>query len=96
MTTVTDSNVHNIAVKGTFDDCQACKNPYIRPSHHIDFRRLGHRKSSFRRPIFQRETSSGRSQLHQLGPNFGTDCLLLPLLFSRTEISSTWYLRRRG
>ena len=25
MTTVTDSNVHNIAVKGTFDDCQACK-----------------------------------------------------------------------
>lgn len=26
MTTVTDSNVHNIAVKGTFDDCQACKN----------------------------------------------------------------------
>ena len=22
MTTVTDANVHNIAVKGTFDDCQ--------------------------------------------------------------------------
>ena len=24
MTTVTDTNVHNLAVKGTFDDCQAC------------------------------------------------------------------------
>ena len=22
MTTITDANVHNIAVKGTFDDCQ--------------------------------------------------------------------------
>lgn len=22
MTTVTDKNVHNVAVKGTFDDCQ--------------------------------------------------------------------------
>jgi threonine synthase len=22
MTTVTDANVHNVAVKGTFDDCQ--------------------------------------------------------------------------
>jgi len=53
MTTVTDSNVHNIAIKGTFDDCQACKNLYICPSYHINFRRLGHRKSSFRRPIVQ-------------------------------------------
>jgi len=25
MTTVTDSNVHNIAIKETFDDCQVCK-----------------------------------------------------------------------
>ena len=24
MTTVTDANVHNLAVKGTFDDCQVC------------------------------------------------------------------------
>ena len=24
MTTITDANVHNIAVKGTFDDCQVC------------------------------------------------------------------------
>jgi len=24
MTTVTDANVHNVAVKGTFDDCQVC------------------------------------------------------------------------
>lgn len=26
MTTVTDANVHNVAVKGTFDDCQVCAN----------------------------------------------------------------------
>ena len=25
MTTVTDSNVHNIAVRGTFDECQVCR-----------------------------------------------------------------------
>jgi len=24
MTTITDANVHNVAVKGTFDDCQVC------------------------------------------------------------------------
>jgi threonine synthase len=30
MTTVTDSNVHNVAVKGTFDDCQVCSSN----SHH--------------------------------------------------------------
>jgi len=26
MTTVTDANVHNVAVKGTFDDCQVRAN----------------------------------------------------------------------
>ena len=25
MTTVLDPNVHNVAVKGTFDDCQVCQ-----------------------------------------------------------------------
>ncbi|KAJ3008116.1 hypothetical protein NUW54_g3277 [Trametes sanguinea] len=29
MTTVTDANVHNLAVQGTFDDCQVC-DPYSR------------------------------------------------------------------
>jgi threonine synthase len=24
MTTVLDANVHNLAVEGTFDDCQVC------------------------------------------------------------------------
>jgi threonine synthase len=24
MTTISDANVHNVAVKGTFDDCQVC------------------------------------------------------------------------
>ena len=36
MTTVTDYNVHNVAVKGTFDDCQvSVANKSQRP--HIDF-----------------------------------------------------------
>jgi len=30
MTTITDANVHNIAVTGTFDDCQVL-HPYFRP-----------------------------------------------------------------
>lgn len=28
MTTVTDENVHNLAVKGTFDDCQVFDIPF--------------------------------------------------------------------
>lgn len=32
MTTVTDANVHNIAVKGTFDDCQV---RFLQSIHHI-------------------------------------------------------------
>ena len=68
--------------------------PFVRATTLI--RRLGHCKSSFCRPIVQREASFGRSQFHQLGPNFGPDCLLLPLLFSCTKISSTWHFGRRG
>lgn len=30
MTTVLDSNVHNIAVKGTFDDCQVSLSTLLR------------------------------------------------------------------
>lgn len=29
MTTVLDNNVHNLAVKGTFDDCQVNNNNYV-------------------------------------------------------------------
>lgn len=32
MTTVLDENVFNLAVKGTFDDCQASYCPLLRPS----------------------------------------------------------------
>jgi threonine synthase len=31
MTTITDANVHNVAVKGTFDDCQVLTPPI----HHL-------------------------------------------------------------
>lgn len=36
MTTVTDYNVHNVAVKGTFDDCQVRRTSspdFIMPTH---------------------------------------------------------------
>ena len=63
MTTVTDANVHNVAVKGTFDDCQVRvskgnidHNPYLNP--------LGHRESSFRRSRIQRFPSFSSCQLH--------------------------------
>lgn len=29
MTTVLDANVHNLAVEGTFDDCQAMLKPHL-------------------------------------------------------------------
>lgn len=32
MTTVLDANVHNLAVDGTFDDCQACPDPHRLPN----------------------------------------------------------------
>ena len=36
MTTVLDKNVHNLAVEGTFDDCQVCCNPSFRHYHDGD------------------------------------------------------------
>lgn len=49
MTTVMDQNVHNLAVKGTFDDCQ------VRPSRPLSTNTLltythpaGHRQGSLR------------------------------------------------
>lgn len=32
MTTVTDANVHNVAVRGTFDDCQVSPKEWISDS----------------------------------------------------------------
>ena len=59
MTTVTDANVHNIADKGTFDDCQV---------------RLSYGRISFSLPdsdsgLFLNiiRTSSRRGELHKLG-----------------------------
>ncbi|KAH9903401.1 tryptophan synthase beta subunit-like PLP-dependent enzyme, partial [Cubamyces lactineus] len=47
MTTVTDANVHNLAVKGTFDDCQVGSETMIADSH----------------PEFSSRTSSNPSSL---------------------------------
>ena len=35
MTTITDANVHNIAVKGTFDDCQVCLEQKLASEVHL-------------------------------------------------------------
>ena len=48
MTTVLDANVHNIAVEGTFDDCQV-KRLHAGMSIRM-LTRAGHRQSSFLRP----------------------------------------------
>ena len=78
MTTVTDDNVYNLAVKGTFDDCQVC---------HMNFGDdvltnccAGRRESAVRRHRVQQNVPPGRRQQHQLGSNSRTDRLLLPLI----------------
>lgn len=63
MTTIIDANVHNIAVKGTFDDCQVCsaiESGFVTPPN----RDPGHRQGSLRRQGIQQETSLGGSKLH--------------------------------
>lgn len=50
MTTVLDANVHNLAVDGTFDDCQVNPNSVVISQQLIN---LGHCKSTLRRPSDQ-------------------------------------------
>ena len=46
MTTVLDANVHNLAVEGTFDDCQVGEDGYLKKLVTDDF--LGHCQVSLR------------------------------------------------
>jgi threonine synthase len=48
MTTVLDANVHNIAVEGTFDDCQVSRLPVKMPTYILTL--AGHRQSTLLRP----------------------------------------------
>jgi threonine synthase len=48
MTTVLDANVHNIAVEGTFDDCQVSRLQVKMPTHILTL--SGHCQSTFLRP----------------------------------------------
>jgi threonine synthase len=51
MTTVTDENVHNLAVKGTFDDCQVCSlyTTLLTNNLHTYTHPAGHRQGPLRR-----------------------------------------------
>jgi hypothetical protein len=46
MTTVLDANVHNLAVDGTFDDCQVGKPPLVTHGRILTIRRTLSRLSS--------------------------------------------------
>ena len=54
MTTVLDENVHNIAVKGTFDDCQVTSLPLITLNLLLNIYALGYCQISIRRQGLQR------------------------------------------
>jgi len=82
MTTVLDANVHNLAVEGTFDDCQVITQRFSFPPM-LTF--PGHRKSPLRRPRNQRIPKARRRQLHQLGPHPGPNNLLLQSLLRPPE-----------
>src|SRR5580698_5030398 len=79
MTTVTDSNVCNIAVKGTFDTCQVSS---ARESWEDNLHAFSpeYCEGAVRGPTLQREIPSRRSQFDQLGVYSCPNSLLLPRL----------------
>ena len=79
MTTVLDANVHNLAVEGTFDDCQVSPLEPSLPA--VVLISAGHRESAFCRQRPQSYASLGCSEQHQLGTNTRADRLLLPCIF---------------
>jgi threonine synthase len=94
MTTVTDKNVHNLAVKGTFDDCQvslAVLAVLTQCIHILDLE--GHRKSTFCGSCIQRPAQTGRRQFDKLGSHPGSNSLLLLLFLSHTLLTLTCQCR---
>lgn len=75
MTTVLDANVHNLAVEGTFDDCQVGVWLFFKMTMLI---LVGHCQSPLRRRQDQRDPQSRCSKLHQLGTNPRPNHVLLP------------------
>jgi threonine synthase len=69
VTTVLDANVHNLAVEGTFDDCQVSLSLAIIS---YQLRVPGYCQSPLRRPSNQLHIESSCCQFHQLGAS----CLL--------------------
>ena len=84
LTTVTDANVHNVAVKGTFDDCQVSLRRCL--LFYILIRHIGHCQNSLWRQRIQRKTPPRRCKLHQLGSHPRPNRVLLPLLLSPWNI----------
>jgi len=83
MTTVLDTNVHNLAVEGTFDDCQVSLSLSI-ISYQLKV--LGYCQSPLRRPSNQLHIESSCCKFDQLGSYIGTNDLLFScLLHSRQK-----------
>lgn len=87
MTSVLDKNVHNLAVVGTFDNCQV-RTPsrnflflhlQIGTNHEV-LLLIGYRQRTLRRHRLQRPPQTRRRKLHKLGPYSRPNSLLLPLL----------------
>lgn len=79
MTTITDSNVHNIAVKGTFDDCQVRLIAVVVFTVRLN-RGAGYRQGTIWRQGFQREISLRSGKLHQLGQDPRPNGILFPFV----------------
>jgi hypothetical protein len=92
MTTVLDANVHNIAVEGTFDDCQVRGIQVTNMCNVLT--RAGHRQGAFRRPRDQQHSPPRRCQQHQLGTYPCSDHILLPLLLLHR--TPDWFIRPEG
>jgi threonine synthase len=77
MTTVTDANVHNVAVEGTFDDCQVRVIVFsiCRACHPIALS-LGYCKIALRRSSFQRKASTWCCKFYKLGTHPRANCVL--------------------
>ncbi|KAL1836429.1 hypothetical protein VTK73DRAFT_5069 [Phialemonium thermophilum] len=83
MTTCLDANVYNLAVTGTFDDCQVSRCPFLclpAKAELVLTPQTGHRQGSVRRPRDERVAEPGRRELDQLCPHPRPDRLLLLLV----------------
>ena len=83
MTTVTDANVHNVAVKGTFDDCQVKSNylSFCGIVLRILWETKGYRQIPLWGSGFQRTAPPWGRKFHKLGSHPCSNGLLFLVIF---------------